>query len=109
MRARPHIIITPMITTSTTPEEVSDGRLYRLLCWLSPGFPIGAFSYSHGLEAAAETGRVHDRETLQHLAVLDREERARRLGIHDLGEPVLDVAALFGDQAPLREAVTRGG
>ena len=26
--------------------------LYRLLAWLSPNFPIGAFSYSHGLEAA---------------------------------------------------------
>ncbi len=26
--------------------------------WLQPGFPIGAFSYSHGLEAAAEAGLV---------------------------------------------------
>src|SRR6202011_349780 len=39
--------------------------LYRVLTWLSPGFPIGAFSYSHGLEAAADHGTVHDRETLQ--------------------------------------------
>jgi urease accessory protein len=39
--------------------------LYRLLAWLSPGFPIGAFSYSHGLEAAAETGAVRDRFSLQ--------------------------------------------
>ena len=46
-------------------ERGFDGRLYRLLTWLSPGFPIGAFSYSHGLEAAAEQGGVHDRETLQ--------------------------------------------
>jgi urease accessory protein len=41
-------------------------ELYRLLAWLSPGFPIGAFSYSHGLEAAADQGTVHDRQTLQH-------------------------------------------
>lgn len=39
--------------------------LYRLLCWLSPGFPIGAFSFSHGLEAAAEAGAVSDRASLQ--------------------------------------------
>ena len=46
-------------------ERGFDGRLYRMLAWFSPGFPIGAFSYSHGLEAAAERGAVHDRETLQ--------------------------------------------
>lgn len=36
----------------------------RLLTWLSPSFPIGAFSYSHGLEYAAEAGLVSDRDTL---------------------------------------------
>ena len=39
--------------------------LYRLLAWLSPAFPIGAFSYSHGLEAAVEGGAVRDRASLQ--------------------------------------------
>ena len=39
--------------------------LYRLLAWLSPGFPTGAFSYSHGLEAAAAAGAVSDRATLE--------------------------------------------
>src|SRR5829696_6410128 len=39
--------------------------LYRLLAWLSPSFPIGAFSYSHGLEAAAGSGAIHDRASLQ--------------------------------------------
>jgi len=38
--------------------------LYRLMTWLSPGFPVGAFSYSHGLETAVERGLVRDRETL---------------------------------------------
>ncbi len=32
--------------------------LYRLLAWLSPNYPIGAFSYSHGLETAIEQGLV---------------------------------------------------
>ncbi|HVH82217.1 MAG TPA: urease accessory UreF family protein [Stellaceae bacterium] len=41
------------------------GGLYRLLAWASPAFPIGAFSYSHGLEAAAAEGSVHDRATLE--------------------------------------------
>lgn len=30
----------------------------RLVAWLSPAFPVGAFAYSHGLEAAIEEGRV---------------------------------------------------
>ena len=34
-----------------------------LLVWLSPGFPIGAFAYSHGLEAAVESGDIHDAAT----------------------------------------------
>jgi len=38
--------------------------LYRLMTWLSPAFPVGAFTYSHGLEWAVETGRLHDRATL---------------------------------------------
>jgi urease accessory protein len=39
--------------------------LYRLLAWSSPSFPTGAFSYSHGIEAAAADGVVHDRATLE--------------------------------------------
>lgn len=37
----------------------------RLLIWLSPSFPVGAFAYSHGLELAADRGWVHDRDSLQ--------------------------------------------
>lgn len=33
--------------------------------WLSPAFPVGAFTYSHGLEAAFHAGWVRDAETLQ--------------------------------------------
>lgn len=38
--------------------------IYRLLAWLSPSYPIGAFSYSHGIETAVEEGLVKDRPTL---------------------------------------------
>jgi urease accessory protein len=43
--------------------SASDGAA-RLLTWLSPAFPVGAFSYSHGLEYAAEAGLVTNRATL---------------------------------------------
>ncbi len=33
--------------------------------WFSPAFPVGSFSYSHGLEWAVEAGDVQDRGSLQ--------------------------------------------
>src|ERR1700760_123634 len=38
--------------------------LYRLMSWLSPAYPVGAFSYSGGLEWAIEAGDVTDAATL---------------------------------------------
>ncbi len=38
--------------------------LLKLQSWLSPAFPAGAFSYSHGLEWVVETGAVRDLATL---------------------------------------------
>jgi urease accessory protein len=38
--------------------------LYRLMAWLSPAYPTGGFSYSHGLEYAVEDGLVSDRASL---------------------------------------------
>lgn len=43
-------------------SEVSS--LYRLFAWLSPGYPVGAFSYSSGLEWAVEAGDVTSADTL---------------------------------------------
>jgi urease accessory protein len=34
------------------------------MTWLSPAFPVGSFSYSHGLEWAVEAGTVTDAATL---------------------------------------------
>ncbi len=52
-------------------EEVSSAALYRLMAWLSPSYPVGAFSYSSGIEWAAETGDIRDADTLRHwLAVV---------------------------------------
>lgn len=50
-----------IITTITVTEAAG---LYRLMTWLSPAYPTGGFSYSHGLEYAVEVGRVTSGETL---------------------------------------------
>lgn len=34
----------------------SDAATYRLMTWLSPSFPVGAYSFSHGLEQAIADG-----------------------------------------------------
>jgi len=39
--------------------------LYRLMTWLSPAFPVGAFSYSSGIEWAVEAGDVTDAAALR--------------------------------------------
>jgi urease accessory protein len=39
--------------------------LYRLMAWLSPSYPVGAFSYSSGIEWAVETGDIRDAATLR--------------------------------------------
>jgi urease accessory protein len=49
---------------AATDAPITDAALYRLLAWSSPGYPTGAFSYSHGLEWAVETGSVTDVQSL---------------------------------------------
>ena len=45
--------------------------LYRLMSWLSPAYPVGAFSYSSGIEWAVEAGDINDAATLRRwLAVI---------------------------------------
>jgi urease accessory protein len=36
----------------------------RLMLWLSPAYPVGGFSYSHGLEWTVEAGKVRNAATL---------------------------------------------
>jgi len=38
--------------------------LYRLMSWMSPAFPVGAYAYSHGLETDVVEGLVTDRAAL---------------------------------------------
>ena len=49
-------------------REITEGEtaaLYRLMTWLSPAFPVGAFSYSSGIEWAVEAGDIVDAASLR--------------------------------------------
>lgn len=61
MTARSTIII----ITSKARNMITEAGLYKLLTWLSPAYPLGGFSYSHGIEYAIEAGLVHDVESLR--------------------------------------------
>ncbi|WP_426443069.1 urease accessory protein UreF [Bradyrhizobium genosp. P] len=61
-----------MTTNEPDPVAVSGGMtegeakaLYRLMTWLSPSFPVGAFSYSSGIEWAVEAGDIIDAASLR--------------------------------------------
>jgi urease accessory protein len=49
--------------TGMTENEAA--ALYRLMTWLSPSFPVGAFSYSSGIEWAVEAGDIGDAVSLR--------------------------------------------
>src|ERR1700761_5817774 len=57
-------ITIPAIVTAPSRGTPRADPLSRLLAWLSPAYPIGAFSYSHGIETAVEEGFVKDRASL---------------------------------------------
>jgi len=46
-------------------DRVDAAALYRLMAWMSPAYPVGAFSYSSGIEWAVEAGDIKDAETLR--------------------------------------------
>jgi urease accessory protein len=101
-----------MITTMT--DEASASALYRLMAWLSPAYPVGAFSYSSGIEWAVETGDIRDAETLrQWLTVMMTEGggfcdavffvHAHRAASEDDAVKLHDVAELAAAFAPSKE------
>ena len=46
-------------------SENDAAALYRLMTWLSPSFPVGAFSYSSGIEWAVEARDIADMASLR--------------------------------------------
>jgi urease accessory protein len=51
-------------TISIMRERTAGSSLLKLAAWLSPTFPVGSFSYSHGLERAVEDGLVTNAASL---------------------------------------------
>jgi urease accessory protein len=56
--------MTASIIMSDQQHRVSQLALLRQQSWLSPGFPTGSYSYSHGIEWAVEAGHILDRKSL---------------------------------------------
>ena len=92
----------------------TDTALLRLLTWLSPAFPTGAFAHSHGLEWATDAGDIHDRPTahawigallrhgdLRSDAILLR--HAHRAATRHDADALADIAALAEASTPGRE------
>jgi urease accessory protein len=85
---------------------IADDGLCRLMTWLSPSFPVGAYAYSHGLEYAVESGMVGDAGQLARWVA----------GILAFGGGRIDAglfrwaweAARDGDAGSLARAVERG-
>ncbi len=50
--------VPPMLILMDRITMADASALYRLLAWLSPGYPVGAYTYSHGLEYAVEIGLI---------------------------------------------------
>ncbi|HUZ32916.1 MAG TPA: urease accessory protein UreF [Xanthobacteraceae bacterium] len=48
-----------------TNARSESAALYRLMAWLSPAYPVGAFSYSSGIEWAVEAGDIRDADSLK--------------------------------------------
>ncbi len=53
------------VTAITMTDRLDTSALIRLISWMSPSFPVGAFAYSNGLEAAVARGLVSDDADLQ--------------------------------------------
>jgi len=108
-------------TTATTMPDAARPALLRLMAWLSPAFPVGSFSYSHGLERAVHDGLITSRddlanwlETLLEMgsgwndAVLFAESWRRARTGGDLADLAELAAALAGSAERHRETVLQG-
>ena len=51
-------------TSEASDADTHSPALARFMTWLSPAFPVGGFSYSHGLEWIVEAGGIRDATTL---------------------------------------------
>jgi urease accessory protein len=106
-----------MPSEASDPDRMSaseSAALYRLMTWLSPSFPVGAFSYSSGIEWAVEAGDITDAASLrQWLAAILTDgaglcdgiflAQAHRAAAVDDDARLADVAELASALVPSRE------
>ncbi len=59
------IVGTAMDSRGNPPPVTAAPELLKLLTFLSPAFPVGSFSYSHGIEWLIDRGTVRNAEALQ--------------------------------------------
>ena len=52
-------------STPKTSQHAEAASLYRLMSWLTPAYPVGAYSYSGGIEWAVEAGDICDADSLR--------------------------------------------
>ncbi len=94
--------------------SLSSSALYRLMTWLSPSYPVGAFSYSSGIEWAVEAGDLTDAATLRRwLTVMTAEgagfcdcvflRHAHQASAESSNEKLREVAELSAAFTPSRE------
>ena len=109
------------IMATTMADGRTEAAQLRLMAFLSPAFPVGGFSYSHGLERAAHDGLLPDAgalgEWLSDLiafgsgwndAVLFAEAHRRGAADHDLVDLAELAEALAGSQERHRESMLQG-
>jgi urease accessory protein len=95
-------------------ETLSPAAQYRLMTWLSPAYPVGAFAYSGGIEWAVEAGDIGDTESLRHwLAAMLNDGaglsdgilfcRAQRAAAHGDDAALVEAAELATAFVPTRE------
>ena len=79
-------------------DHTSSAALYRLMAWLSPSYPVGAFSYSSGIEWAVEAGDIKDADSLRRwLAIVVGEGGLPCEQLADTGQALIDL----GKQVPV--------
>ena len=65
MAGEKRIVVSAGFPGATNAAPLSPDALYRLVTWFSPAYPVGAFSYSSGIEWSVEAGDVTNAETLR--------------------------------------------
>lgn len=61
----PQFLPRPRKSGRKGPAGFEPAALYRLMTWLSPAYPVGAFAYSGGIEWAVEAGDIRDAVALR--------------------------------------------